>query len=797
MDYGAVAPLSPTLNVQELATQIEARRIDGLVVEAALETDARDAATQCGIPVYEVPSGASEVGFTAGASSALGKVRDGRSTETSVDPELILMTSGTTSAGKVVPFSRARMLIWASGRTDIPTIGPADRCLVLRPLYYAAGIHDVMATIYSGGSAAVVDRYDVANFFHYFDTFEPTWFGGSPTLHERIYAAAKARSSDVIGSNLRFVRVSSGLLEASVANDLEEIFAAPLLESYGATEAGSIASNPGSLTARKRGTVGVAVGCSIKVVDDTGRAVATGERGEIIVKGPQVFDGYENNDEANAEAFIDGWFRTGDRGFFDADGFLTLTGRIKEMINRGGEKISPAEVDAALMAHPQVREAATFPIPHPTLGEEVAAAVVRKPGTSISDKDLTRFLITKLVGFKVPRRFVFVDEIPKTELGKVQRYKLNETLGIAGDGDAVERRIPNRDPTPFEYRIMSIWQEVLNLQDFGLDDNFFLLGGDSLLAVELFLQIELELGQRLPLAVLFEAGTVAEMAKLIEEGKPQGAIVAIQPEGTRPPFFCVHGATGQVVGFYNIAQHLGPDQPLYGIQSIGWDATTPPFTKTADMAAHYVAGIREVQPHGPYYLGGYSFGGRIAVYMANLLKEAGEEVALLAIMDTSSSIARIHVSYGQWLERIQAPPGPARIMMALRYGWFRIRKAYDLLYARGRRAVIFPIREYYRATGKSVPLSMRRPDRLNILIRIEHRKMPSYDGNAVYFKTALRPSSMSHTDIKESWNQIIKGRLDVVPVPGRHSEIIREPHVGVLAAELAKALKRAGSGNTG
>jgi thioesterase domain-containing protein len=304
------------------------------------------------------------------------------------------------------------------------------------------------------------------------------------------------------------------------------------------------------------------------------------------------------------------------------------------------------------------------------------------------------------------------------------------------------------------------------------------------MAVDLFLQIELELKHRLPVAALFEAGTVAEMARLIEDGEPQGCLVAIQPEGTRPPFFCVHGASGQVIGFYSLSRYLGPDQPLYGIQSIGWDRSTPPFTRSVDMAAHYVEELRKVQPHGPYYLGGYSFGGRIAVYMADILRRAGEEVALLAIIDSTSLAGRRYVTFGQWLARINAPGGAARIPLALRYAWFRIRKAYDDLYQRGRRLVLFPIREYYRTRGLEVPLSMARPDRLNLLIRHEHRNLPRYDGDAVYFRTAIEDRSMAHPDVKESWTRIITGRLEVIDVPGTHESVIQDPDVRHVAHVL-------------
>jgi thioesterase domain-containing protein/acyl carrier protein len=580
-------------------------------------------------------------------------------------------------------------------------------------------------------------------------------------------------------------------LEPRVAEELETKLGVPLIEGYASSETGHALGNPRPPGHRKHGTVGVPLQSKVSIRSSDGAFLSSGEKGEMIVKGPEVFEGYENNPEVNAESFVDGWFRTGDEGFFDSDGYLTLTGRIKEMINRGGEKVSPAEVDKALMGHSGVIEAACFPIPHPTLGEEVAAAVVREAGSEVTEKELTRFLLGKLARFKVPRRFVFVDEIPKSDAGKVQRYKLAEALGVTEFKSAAPMYRPDRDPTPFEFRLHSIWKRVLGIKHLGLDENFFLLGGDSLKAVELFFEIERELGQRLPMAVLFEAGTVAEMAKIIEEGEPQGCMVAIQPAGLRPPFFCVHGAKGEVIAFRHLAKYLGDDQPFYGIQAVGWDAATPPFTQSTDMAAHYVAEMRTVQPHGPYYLGGFSFGGRIAVYMANMLKQAGEEVALLVLLDPSSLVGRHSVTFRQWLERAEAPLGLARIPLAFRYAFYRAKTAYNNAYDRARRAVLFPIREHYRATGKPVPISMRRPDRLNLLIRFEHQHMPIYNGDAVQFRTAMRPNSMSHADVKDSWDRVIKGRLEVVPVPGRHVDILREPSVQDLAKGLSAALDKA------
>ncbi len=206
------------------------------------------------------------------------------------------------------------------------------------------------------------------------------------------------------------------------------------------------------------------------------------------------------------------------------------------------------------------------------------------------------------------------------------------------------------------------------------------------------------------------------------------------------------------------------------------------------MAAHYVAEMRKVQPKRRYYLCGYSFGGRVAVYMANLLKAAGEEVALLGIIDSTCLVGRQYVTFGQWMERLGVAPGWGRLSYVSPYAWFRIRKAYDSVYNRCRRCTLFPIREWYRRTGRLVPMSMRRPDRLNVLIRSEHETMPTYDGDAVYFRTEIDRTSMAHPDQKNSWDRVITGGLDVVPVPGTHASIIRARDVGAVADEVSRRI---------
>jgi acyl-CoA synthetase (AMP-forming)/AMP-acid ligase II len=259
----------------------------------------------------------------------------------------------------------------------------------------------------------------------------PTWYTAVPTMHQAILARAARNQSVVREVPLRLVRSSSASLPPPVTAELEAVFGAPVIESYGMTEAAhQMASNPLPPAPRKPGTVGLPAGPEVRVMDEQGAVLPPGRPGEVVIRGRNVTAGYENNPAANATAFIDGWLRTGDQGVVDADGYLTITGRFKEIINRGGEKVSPREVDDVLLAHPGVAQAVTFAIPHDKLGEEVAVAIVRRDGAALDEREVQAFARRRLADFKVPRRVVFVDELPKGATGKVQRIGLAERLGL-------------------------------------------------------------------------------------------------------------------------------------------------------------------------------------------------------------------------------------------------------------------------------------------------------------------------------------------------------------------------------
>jgi acyl-CoA synthetase (AMP-forming)/AMP-acid ligase II len=251
-------------------------------------------------------------------------------------------------------------------------------------------------------------------------------------MHQAILSRAGANRAVIAANPLRFIRSSSSAMPTQVIRELEEVFGAPLVESYGMTEAAhQMAANPLPPRARKPGTVGIAAGPELAIMDSAGRLLTAGETGEVVIRGENVTQGYESNPKANAEAFTDGWFRTGDQGVLDGEGYLTITGRLKEIINRGGEKVSPREVDEVLMDHPAVAQVVTFAIPHDKLGEEVGAAVVLREGTLLTDRELREFASKRLADFKVPRKILFLDEIPKGATGKLQRIGLAQKLGLA------------------------------------------------------------------------------------------------------------------------------------------------------------------------------------------------------------------------------------------------------------------------------------------------------------------------------------------------------------------------------
>ena len=345
---------------------------------------------------------------------------------------MVLHTSGTTSRPKIVPLSVANLCASAANIRDTLYFTAEDIGLNIMPLFHIHGlIAGVLAPLSAGSQVFCTPGFNALKFFAWMDEAKPTWYTAVPTMHQAIVARAKGNAEIIRRNPLRFLRSSSSSMPPQVIKDLEEIFGAPLIEAYGMTEAThQMASNPLPPKSRKPGTVGLPAGPEIAIMDQGGSLLGPDKTGEIVIRGANVTAGYENNPTANEEGYLNGWFRTGDQGAMDADGYISITGRLKEIINRGGEKVSPREVDEIIMDHPAVAQVVCFGMPHPKLGEEVAAVVVFKEGATATERELQDFVARRAADYKVPKKILFMEEIPKGATGKLQRIGLAQKLGL-------------------------------------------------------------------------------------------------------------------------------------------------------------------------------------------------------------------------------------------------------------------------------------------------------------------------------------------------------------------------------
>lgn len=433
------APLNPAYQREEYSFYLQDLKAKALVVPEGYAGAALDAAAPLGLSVLRlVADGTGPAGrFRLEGAAAATPAPEGRPEATST--ALILHTSGTTSRPKIVPLLQSNLAASARHIADSLALSPADRCLNVMPLFHIHGlVAAVTSSLAAGGSVWCAPGFDALKFFGWMSEARPTWYTAVPTMHQAILARA-ARNADVIAAHpLRFLRSSSASLPAQVMLELQRTFGAPVIEAYGMTEAAhQMASNPLPPRAQKPGSVGVAAGPLLRIAHELENRLIAGT-GEVVISGPNVTPGYEGNPDANAKNFFEAegrrWFRTGDQGALDDEGYLRLTGRLKEIINRGGEKISPLEVDGILLDHPAIQQVVAFAMPHPKLGEEVAAAVVLREGHSATERDIRDFCAARMADFKVPRRVVILEEIPKGATGKLQRIGLAEKLGLGAAG---------------------------------------------------------------------------------------------------------------------------------------------------------------------------------------------------------------------------------------------------------------------------------------------------------------------------------------------------------------------------
>lgn len=812
MSAAACAPLNPQFSESEFDFYLSDIKAGAVLVASGLGSPVLRPARRLNLKVIELsPESQEAAGLLHFKFEAAPKTSDsarlfrlkfeasaGENSEDRPAPEdtaLLLHTSGTTSRPKLVPLSQSNLAASALNIAAGLGLGPSDRCLNIMPLFHVHGmVAGLLAPLASGGSVVCSPGCLVPDFFAWLEEFSPSWYTAVPTMHQAILSRAPEHAEIIRNRPLRFIRSCSAALPPSLMAGLEETFGVPVLEAYGMTEAShQMACNPMPPRPRKPGSVGLPAGAEIAVMDDGGNLLPAGKTGEVVVRGPGVMVGYENNPEANAESFTGGWFRTGDLGTRDKDGYLFLTGRKKEIINRGGEKISPREVDEALLEHPAVAQAVTFALPDSKLGEDVAAAVVLKPGAACGVEDLRAFIANKLTYYKVPRLVVLVPEIPKGPTGKLQRIGLAGKLGLNGAPSPSPHKPAalRRPETVLEKKLERIWSEVLENPLGGRDDDFFQSGGDSLSAVRLLERIHAEFGKTIPMSSLFIKPTFDALAAILT-GREEAAgprIVPIRPEGRRPPLYCFPPHNGQIFLYKNLARFLDPDQPVFAFQDSGSATEDKPEERPSGLAADCIDELLEFQAEGPFFLTGFCSGAAAALETARRLEERGHEVGLLALMDGYApgyprprpGVGRTAISFFSVLDRLRRFAAFLSYVRAVR---------------KNRRAAL--LKDRAAELTRFLPSLFR--ESTNALAAFStlagfggspesgHRPSP-YDGNALLLRPSREPIGFERESAL-GWDRLIKG-LRVVTIGGYYRTLIYPPRVRRLAVVLEAHLRKA------
>jgi len=508
------APLNPAYQKKESEFYLSDINSRAVIVQAGIDSPMRSVARSRDVPIIELtPLKEAEAGLFKLTFTGKSSTNPKTGLAAPDDIALVLHTSGTTGRPKSVPLTQRTIFASARNVSISLRLDYTDRCLSVMPLFHMHGLTGaLLSSLTVGGSVICTSGFSAAKFFDWIERLQPTWYTAVPTIHQMVLEVAGKNSLPAKQTKFRFIRSTSSSLPAIVMEKLESTFNVPVIEAYGCIEAGGqIASNLMPPFKRKPGSVGLPVSSEVAIMDEKANVLPIGEAGEIVIRGENVIKRYENYPETNEKAFSGGWLRTGDLGRFDDEGYLYISGRLKEIINRGGHKVSPREVDEALLSHPAVLQAVAFGVPHNRLGESIAAVVVTDNKKEITERELRRHVAYRLAPYKVPQQILFVGTIPKGPTGKVQRIGLADKLTHLLKPDFCP------PATETERVIAKFWQEVLGVNQVGRRDNFFSLGGDSLLATQVSTRLTKEFGFDVPILAIFHYPTLAELADTIDQ----------------------------------------------------------------------------------------------------------------------------------------------------------------------------------------------------------------------------------------------------------------------------------------
>ena len=711
----------------------------------------------------------------------------------------ILYTSGSTGQPKGVMQNHRNVLHYIRVYTNNLHLHAADRLTLFSSYCFDASVMDIYGALLNGATLYPIDirEYGLAGLAEHLIVEKITVYHSTPTVYRYFISSLEDRKIQF--PDLRLVVLGGEKVNRADVESYQQHFAGDCLfvNGLGPTEATVSLQNFFDKQTKISGDsvpVGFAVDdTEVLLLNKAGKPAEVS--GEIAIKSAHVALGYWQNAEATARAFSSNGpevriYRTGDMGRRLPDGSISFVGRKDFQIKIRGFRVELGEIESALAQHPAVSDGVVVAHENGGGDKRLVAYVVSEH--TLITTELREFLKHKLPEYMVPSSFVMLDQLPLTPSGKLDRRALPSPVDF--DLNQNGHQLETGAHTPLEQTLARIWSELLGVKAIDINDNFFELGGHSLLAVRLFAQIEKRLGKRLPLAALFQAPTVAQLAAVIQKDwTPEwSSLVAINPSGSKPPFFCVHALGGNVLEYYDLARHLGQAQPFYGLQSRGLHENLLPDTRVEDMAAHYIKEMREVQPEGPYFIGGRSLGGMVAFEMAQQLRAEGHAIGLLALLDTYPSgyaklfrdQATLRATLGRAAKRTKAHlanlhslsvnEGVSYLIRKVRFAprklksqvWRRVYGAYEKL-------------------DRPLPQTFRDVKEFNSLAVREYTPQV-YDGRVTLFWASgdLRTS----LDLVAGWRALAGSGIDVHEIPGSHLDIVKEPHVQELAEKLSDCL---------
>ena len=774
-------PLNPSSSVDELKQYMKLAKVEAIIVNAGYSGVVQQAAAEMAIPVVLMERRSKE-SFQFLFDGVTQKNFANAISHKNVTA-VVLFTSGTTSTPKVVPLTHANLIKTVETTKEIFDLHKDDRAISVTPLFHIYGIvGPILSAAATSSSVICLPAFRPQEFFHILQAVKITWYAASPAIHYAVAEYAEKINADKDDYDLRLIRSGSAPLPLQLIEKLKSCFGAVVVQGYGLTETAGLATCNSPLLGKiKNESVGKPTGCEIAIMDEQGNFLPPSVAGEIVIRGESVTKGYENIDSEERIFLKNGWFRSGDQGYFDEEGFLFITGRIKEIINRGGVKISPYEVENVILQWPEIKEAAVFAIPHASLGEMPAAMIVLNDNQKLAADQLASFLKSKLTIDKLPVKVYFASQIPKSPNGKIQRrglyqyIKEHQTkfepthLGSSNISDRCSAK---------EKILAEIWCKLLKIENLDEDEDFFDAGGDSLLAAELFAEIDKKMQIDLPVDTIISYHTFGSLAAYLrKEHQDSGFdfIVPMKKTGRYNPLFCIHNINGDTLVYRKLANDIDKEQPLYGL-TLKIDSPQIIYPLTFEhLASLYAEEMQRIQPEGPYYIAGHSLGGIIAFEAARCLQAKGQEIALLAMFDTWLITKTHHKSF-----------------------WERNRHSY-------RKFAAVPFKQTFSYLQEKIMKEIERWKTKRFMQKYNHtldakldkyfltkaiiiKALQNYQGNSyagdIHYFYAKDCGEEKYSEMAtEQWRKRVSN-VKVIEIAGSHAKMLEEPEVYELADKL-------------